>query len=61
MEVQNRKDGMEHIALTVDILWQIWKVRNESEFEEKDRHPMEIVRKAIKDWEEYCQSQQTKY
>ena len=59
LEVKARKDGMEHIALTEDILWQIWKARNESEFEDKERHPMEVIRKAIKDWKEYHQSQQT--
>ncbi|XP_027090263.2 uncharacterized protein [Coffea arabica] len=61
MEVQTRKDGREHIALTVKILWQIWKARNEAEFEENDRHPMEVIRKAIKDWEEYHQSQQIEH
>nr|XP_027082417.1 uncharacterized protein LOC113704743 [Coffea arabica] len=58
MEVKARKDGMEHI---VDILWQIWKARNETEFEEKDRHPMEVIRKAVKEWEEYQKSQQTEH
>ena len=56
MEVQTRKEGREHINLTVEILWQIWKVRNEAEFEGKDRHPMQVIRKAMKDWEEYQQS-----
>ena len=53
MEAHTRKDGREHIALTVEILWQIWKAGNEAEFEERDRHPMEVIRKAVKDWEEY--------
>ncbi|XP_027174688.1 uncharacterized protein LOC113774342 [Coffea eugenioides] len=61
MEVQTRKDGREHITLTVEILWQIWKVRNEVEFEGKNRHPMEVIRKATKDWEEYHQSQQIEH
>ena len=52
-------EGQDHIALTMDILWQIWKARNETEFEDKDRHPLEAIQKAIKDWEEYHQSQQT--
>ena len=33
---------------------------NEKEFEDKDRHPMEAIRNAIKDWEEYSQFQQTR-
>nr|XP_027081023.1 uncharacterized protein LOC113703745 [Coffea arabica] len=61
MEAQTRREGLEHIALTVEILWQIWKARNEAEFEEKDRHPMEVIRKAIKDWEEYQQAQQMEH
>ncbi|XP_071924683.1 uncharacterized protein [Coffea arabica] len=61
MEVQTLKDGREHITLTVEILWQIWKARNEVEFKGKNRHPMEVIRKAIKDWEEYYQSQQIEY
>ena len=58
MEVKARKEGMQHIALTVGILWQIWKARNEAEFEDKERHPMEVVTKAVEEWEKYQQSQQ---
>ncbi|XP_027169409.1 uncharacterized protein LOC113769134 [Coffea eugenioides] len=58
MEVKARKDGMEHIALAVDIFWHIWKAKNEAKFEGKDRHPMEVVRKAVDDWEEYHKCQQ---
>ncbi|XP_027184267.1 uncharacterized protein LOC113782585 [Coffea eugenioides] len=61
MEVQVRKEGREHINLTVEILWQIWKARNEAEFEGKDRHPMQVIRKAMKEWEEYQQSQQKQH
>ena len=56
--VNERKDGMQHICLTVDILWHIWKSRNEVEFEGKHRHPMEVVRKAANDFEEYHNCQQ---
>ena len=57
MKARNRKDGIEHIALTVDILWQIWKVRNDREFKDKERHPMEVIQKIINDWEGYSQIQ----
>ncbi|XP_027181770.1 uncharacterized protein LOC113780156 [Coffea eugenioides] len=57
MEVKSRKDGMQHIALTVEILWQIWKARNEVEFEEKHKHPMAVITKAVKEWEEFQQAQ----
>ena len=33
---------------------------NEKEFEDKDKHSMEAIRKAIKDWEEYSEFQQTR-
>ncbi|XP_027090165.1 uncharacterized protein [Coffea arabica] len=61
MEVQTRKEGREHINLTVNILWQIWKARNAAEFDGKDTHPMEVIRKAIKDCKEYHQSQQIQH
>ena len=57
MDVKIRKDGMEHIALTVEILWQIWKAKNEAEFEDKVKHPMAVIRKIVKEWEKYQQSQ----
>nr|XP_027082185.1 uncharacterized protein LOC113704482 [Coffea arabica]XP_027082186.1 uncharacterized protein LOC113704484 [Coffea arabica] len=58
MEVTDRKEGREHIALTVDILWQIWKARNTVEFEDKERHPMKVITKVVMEWEEYLKSQQ---
>ena len=58
MEVKARKEGREHITLTVDILWQIWKAINAVEFEDKERHPMKVITKAVKEWEEYLKSQQ---
>ncbi|KAL3502671.1 hypothetical protein ACH5RR_037120 [Cinchona calisaya] len=32
MGAANRTDGRDHIILTVNILWQIWKSRNEMQF-----------------------------
>lgn len=53
MEARKRKDGKEHIALTVDILWQIWKARNDKEFKDQGRHPMKVIQRAQREWEEY--------
>ena len=49
MEAEKRLGGQSHIELITNILWQIWKVRNETEFEDKDRHPMKVIRKTIKE------------
>ena len=49
MEVKARKEGRERITLTVDILWQIWKAINAVEFEDKERHPMKVITKAVKE------------
>lgn len=53
MEARKRKDGKEHIALIVDILWQIWKSRNDREFKDQGRHPMKVIQRAQREWEEY--------
>ncbi|XP_071928124.1 uncharacterized protein [Coffea arabica] len=46
LEATNRTNGKEHIELTVNILWQLWKRRNEWKFNAKQRHPWKIVQKA---------------
>lgn len=53
MEARKRKDGNEHIALTVEILWKIWKARNDKEFKDPGRHPMMVIQKALRECEEY--------
>ena len=46
---------MEHIALTVNILWQLWKARNGRTFNETPRHPMKIIQKAHGEWLEFTE------
>lgn len=48
-EPQKSKDGKEHTALTVDILWHIWKAKNDKEFKNQDRNP----KRTQKDWVEF--------
>lgn len=48
-----RKEGYDHIALTANILWQIWKARNSLEFGEKSKEAIKIIQKANSEWLEY--------
>ncbi|XP_027174467.1 uncharacterized protein LOC113774101 [Coffea eugenioides] len=52
-EAKHRVQGMEHIALTTYILWQIWKCRNNREFNNKVQEPMQVINKAWNAWMEF--------
>ncbi|XP_027158012.1 uncharacterized protein LOC113759629 [Coffea eugenioides] len=54
---KQRDHGQEHIALTVNILWQIWKARNRKAFEAKETDPRKSVQQAIVEWEEHIEAQ----
>ena len=54
---KKREQGKEHIALTVNILWQIWKTRNRKAFDEKDADPRKSVQKVVVEWNEYIEAQ----
>ena len=56
---KKREQGKEHIALTVNILWQIWKARNRKAFDEKDADPRKSVQKAMVEWNEYREAQKS--
>lgn len=45
-EAASRNNGMDHLALTANILWQLWKTRNACVFNDKLRHPMKTVQTA---------------
>ena len=47
----------ECIALTISILWQIWKIRNEFQFSNIRKNPMLQFSKSLNDWNEYQESQ----
>ncbi|XP_071927124.1 uncharacterized protein [Coffea arabica] len=57
LAAKKREQGQEHIALTVNILWQIWKARNRKAFDEKEADPRKTVQKAIVEWDEYIEAQ----
>ncbi|XP_027173470.1 uncharacterized protein LOC113773121 [Coffea eugenioides] len=53
MEAQKRVEGRDHIALTINILWQVWKARNGVLFNREKRCPGQTVNKAVQEWLEY--------
>ncbi|CDP00431.1 unnamed protein product [Coffea canephora] len=52
-QATSRTEGRQHIALTANLLWQLWKDRNQMEFEGKEREGLKIVQKASSEWMEY--------
>ena len=52
-EAKHRPHDWQHISLTVHILWQIWKERNEVEFNGKKYRPWRTIQKAMKEWLEF--------
>lgn len=59
MEAKARDAGRDHICLTVNILWQIWKSRNRFQFHKEEGCPGKTVMKAVNEWNEYDAAQQT--
>ena len=53
MEATKKEEGNEHICLIGNLLWQVWKTRNEGQFWGVKRHPMVDTNKAMHEWEEY--------
>ena len=53
MDAQQRKDRREHIVLTVNILWQVWKARNKVQFNREKKCPRMIINQAVQEWQEY--------
>ena len=52
-EARSRIQRKAHIGLTAYILWQIWKSRNNKDFNNKDMDPATIVNKACNAWCEF--------
>nr|XP_027086592.1 uncharacterized protein LOC113708329 [Coffea arabica] len=59
-EARNRPEGLEHIALTVNILWQIWKARNDFVFQKNRRPASKIIHQAQEEWLEMQRIQHSK-
>ncbi|XP_027171847.1 putative late blight resistance protein homolog R1B-17 [Coffea eugenioides] len=52
-QARSRKEGKQHLALTANILWQLWKDRNQLEFEGKEKDGLKVVQKASIEWMEF--------
>nr|XP_027060751.1 uncharacterized protein LOC113687311 [Coffea arabica] len=53
IEARYRASGAQHLALTVNILWQIWKARNDWEFKGEYHQPWKTIKKAQEEWLEF--------
>lgn len=53
LEAEQRPEGKKHIELTANLLWYIWKTRNEGTFNQEQRQPQWTVTRAIDDWWEF--------
>ena len=53
LEATQRANGKEHIELTINILWQIWKARNKIIFDNAKVEEITVVRKAQQEWMEF--------
>ena len=53
MEAQQDRGREDQVNLTINILWQIWKARNDREFNYKEREPHKIIQRAMKEWTEF--------
>ncbi|XP_027071883.1 uncharacterized protein [Coffea arabica] len=53
MVAKERDAGREHICLTVNLLWQIWKSRNQAQFNREKACPGRTVMKLVHEWNEY--------
>ncbi|XP_071914135.1 uncharacterized protein [Coffea arabica] len=53
LDAQKSRREVDQVNVTINILWQIWKARNEREFNQKEREPHKIIEKALKEWREF--------
>ena len=49
---------MEQISLNANILWQLWKARNKSVFEQQRGETRDIVLRAQQEWIEFEEAMQ---
>ena len=53
VEVKGILEGRNHIVLTVNILWQLWKSRNQVQFNGVRNCPERTANKVVHEWAEY--------
>ncbi|XP_071938995.1 uncharacterized protein [Coffea arabica] len=52
-EAQGSRGVEDQVNLTINILWQIWKARNDREFNHKEKEHSKVIEKALKEWIEF--------
>ena len=59
-EAQDSRGVEDQVNLTINILWQIWKARNDREFNHKEKEPFKIIENALKEWTEFDEANKGK-
>ncbi|XP_027170528.1 uncharacterized protein LOC113770308 [Coffea eugenioides] len=52
-QARSRNDGNKHIEIIANFLWQIWKTRNEWNFNQVLKEGHQVSKKAMEEWMEY--------
>ena len=52
-EARSRNDGIKHVEIAANFLWQIWKARNELYFNQALKEGYQVSKKAVEEWMEY--------
>ena len=57
LQARKRTRGEDHITLTANIIWQLWKARNARQYEGKYRDHLSIIEIANNEWLEFQEEQ----
>lgn len=58
LQAKSRDQGQDHITLTANILWQIWKSRNQKVFNNVEADARQVLQKAHLEWIEFSKAQE---
>lgn len=53
MEARQSRDTFDHVMLTVNVPWNIWKARNATQFNQRTKEPYKVSGEAVHEWREY--------
>lgn len=60
MQAPSREQGKDHIILTINILWQMWKARSRKLLEAINADPRSTFQKAQQEWMEFDGAKMTR-